>query len=71
MSMNKIIPDRVDFRLRLPAELDRALRRRAARQWMDRNTCVRELIGQNMSRPDIDEARVDKLRKHGPGRRGQ
>jgi hypothetical protein len=62
MSMSKIIPDHVDFRLRLPAEVDLALRRRAADRWMDRNTYVRELIRRNLSRPDTDWARADKLR---------
>jgi hypothetical protein len=43
VSMSKIIPDHVDFRLRIPLDVDRALRRRAADRWMDRNTYVREL----------------------------
>jgi hypothetical protein len=53
MPMSKIIPDHVDFRLRLPADVERALRQRAADLWMDRNTYVRELIRQSvLSRPD-------------------
>jgi hypothetical protein len=62
--MRKIIPDRVDFRLRLPADVERALRRRAADRWMDRNTYVRVLIRRNLSRADTEGTgtRADKLR---------
>jgi len=60
--MRKIIPDRVDFRLRLPADVERALRRRAADRWMDRNTYVRELVRRNVSRADTEGTRADKLR---------
>jgi hypothetical protein len=62
MPMRKIIPDRVDFRLRLPADVERALRRRAADRWMDRNTYVRVLIRRNLSRADTEGTRADKLR---------
>jgi hypothetical protein len=62
MPMRKIIPDRVDFRLRLPADVERALRRRAADRWMDRNTYVRELIRRNLSRAGTEGTRADKLR---------
>jgi hypothetical protein len=62
MPMRKIIPDRVDFRLRLPADVERALRRRAADRWMDRNTYVRVLIRRNLSRADNEGTRADKLR---------
>jgi len=62
MPMRKIIPDWVDFRLRLPADVERALRKRAADRWMDRNTYVRELIRRNLSRADTEGTRADKLR---------
>jgi hypothetical protein len=61
MPMEKIIPDRVDFRIRLPAEVDRALRTRAAERWMDRNTYIRELIRRDLLRSDTDETRAEKL----------
>jgi len=44
MAMQKVMPDAVKFAMRLPREVDVALRRRAAEQWMDRNTYVRSLI---------------------------
>jgi hypothetical protein len=62
MPMSKIIPHHVDFRLRLPAKIDRALRNRAAERWMDRNTYVRELIRQNVLSRRDDGPQATKLR---------
>jgi hypothetical protein len=50
MPMQKVIPDHVDFRLRLPRNIEEALRERAAAKWQDRNEYVRGLIRKDLEK---------------------
>jgi hypothetical protein len=56
MSIQKVIPDRVTFNLRLPRTIEEKLRRRAAESWKNRAEFVRDVLARELARLDREEA---------------